>query len=268
MWHRFYIYNESLKEAAEFQSHTGIEIYEVVRVTKGVPLFIEDHLKRFFHSGRLCHVEIPLNGETIIRLLNLLISSNGITEGNIRFSWGFQPEGSFQAYFIPHHYPTREEIREGVICGILEAERKDPNAKVVQSGLRLTADQMIRQQGCYEILLLNSMGEFTEGSRSNLFFVKKNIFITSPAEEVLPGITRNKVIDLIRSGGRKLEERSLPLDELESVEAAFITGTSPKILPVRMIGDLRLKTDVPEVRKLMTEYDGLIWRYLRERGGK
>jgi branched-chain amino acid aminotransferase len=131
LMHRYFIQNGKVTETNAFHPQTGLEIYEVVRVMKKVPLFLEDHLKRFFHSAWLCHLEIPLDAESIAAMLQTLISVNGAEEGNIRFSWCFRGSGIFQAYFISHFYPDEPMVREGVSCGILHAERSDPNAKVV-----------------------------------------------------------------------------------------------------------------------------------------
>jgi branched-chain amino acid aminotransferase len=263
--HRYFIQNGKVTETSAFHPHAGIEIYEVVRVMNKVPLFLEDHLKRFFHSAWLCHLEIPLDEESIASMLHKLIVVNGVEEGNIRFSWCFRQNGIFQAYFIPHFYPDDSLVREGVSCGILHAERSDPNAKVFHSNLREKANQMISGRGLYEVLLVNQHGEFTEGSRSNLFFLKGGNFITASADDVLPGITRQKVISLLHDSEKRVIERNLQTDELPSVDGAFLTGTSPKVLPIRIIEEYSFKTDHPEIYELMANYDRLIQQYLRNR---
>jgi branched-chain amino acid aminotransferase len=263
--HQYFIQNGKITETSAFHSHTGIEIYEVIRVMRKVPLFLEDHLKRFFHSAWLCHLEIPLDEESISSMLHKLITVNGVEEGNIRFSWCFRSAGIFQAYFIHHFYPGESMVKEGVSCGILHAERSDPNAKVVHSNLREKANQMISYRGLYEVLLVNQSGEFTEGSRSNLFFLKDGVFVTACSGDILPGITRQKVIDLLFASGKKVVERNMRTDELPSVDAAFLTGTSPKVLPIRTIEEYSFKTDHPEICKLMTDYDRLIQQYMRNK---
>jgi branched-chain amino acid aminotransferase len=263
--HHYFIQNGSVLETGVFRLNTGIEIYEVVRVINGIPLFLEDHLKRFFHSAWLCHLEIPLDDEEISSMLKNLITLNGVEEGNIRFSYCFRPAGNFQAYFIPHHYPDHSDIQKGVVCGILHAERHDPNAKIVQVNLREYANRLMAEKGWYETLLVNLSGQFTEGSRSNLFFLQKGVFITSPPEDVLPGITRNKVINLLMANGEKLVERNFLLNELDFADAAFLTGTSPKVLPVRRVGSVSFHTDLPEIRKLIADYDQLVRQYIKER---
>jgi branched-chain amino acid aminotransferase len=263
--HRYFIQNGKIAETDAFRPHVGIEIYEVVRVMQKVPLFLEDHLKRFFHSAWLCHLVIPMDEESISLMLHKLITVNGVEEGNIRFSWSFRSAGIFQAYFIPHFYPGESMVKEGVSCGILQAERSDPNAKVVHSNIREKANQMISERGLFEVLLVNQLGELTEGSRSNLFFLKDGNFITASADDVLPGITRQKVIFLLHNSGNRVIERNIHTSELPSLDGAFLTGTSPKVLPIRAIENFSFKTDYPEICNLMAEYDGLIQQYIKSR---
>jgi branched-chain amino acid aminotransferase len=264
--HSFYIHNGKVAETSAYRALSGIEIYEVVRVMEKVPLFVEDHIKRFFHSAWLCHQEIPLDEESVTIMLYRLIEVNQVEEGNIRFSWCFSRTGTFNAYFIPHFYPGESMVREGVKCGILHAERSDPNAKVVHAHIREKADQIITGKGLYEVLLVNQHDEFTEGSRSNLFFLKDGDYITASSDDVLPGITRQKVISLLHDSGKRVIERNLQTGELTSVVAVFLTGTSPKILPVRSIDEFIFNTDYPELRGLIKDYDLLIRQYLKNSG--
>lgn len=266
--HRYFIQNGTVLECGQFQPNIGIEIYEVVRVVKGIPLFLEDHLQRFYHSAWLCHLEIPLEEEETASMLAELIRVNGQEEGNIRFSFCFRPTGNFQAYYIPHFYPDAAMVDEGVNCGVLRAERTDPNAKVVHINLRESADRLIQEGGFYEVLLLNHQGEFTEGSRSNLFFLKNGVFITAPSGSILPGITRQKVLELMEASGCKPEFRNLGIQELPGTEAAFLTGTSPKVLPIRSIEDSLLNVNVTVIRRLMEAYDRLIGEYVKARSEK
>ncbi len=262
--HQYYIEDLTVREVTAYAPPGGVEIYEVVRVMEGVPLFLEDHLARFFHSAWLCHLEVPMDRETIVRLLRELTAVNGVREGNIRFSWSWRPAGKFLAGFIPHHYPGEEEYLLGVHCGLLAAERHDPNAKVVQAGLRQEADLMIREHGVYEVLLVNRDGNITEGSRSNVFFVKEGIFLTAPADEVLPGITRQKVLELIHREGLRVETRSMTLEELPHAEAAFLTGTSPKVLPICRAGQFSFSPAHPLVNRLAEAYDAMMGDYIKK----
>jgi branched-chain amino acid aminotransferase len=263
--HRFFIQDSSVLEVKEYQPNTGIEIYEVLRVVEGIPLFFEDHLRRFLHSAWLCHLEIPADAEEIYDSVIKLIEVNQVQEGNIQFCYCFRPVGRFRAYFIPHHYPDDEIITKGVSCGLLAAERIDPNAKVVQHSLKEKANRMIAEKGFFEVFLLNQYGKLTEGSRSNLFFLKNGIFVTAPNEEVLPGITRHKVLEILSFQGAAVDLRNLSAEELVQMDGAFLTGTSPKVLPVRSIENHIYTVGHPEINELIKAYDELIQAYLREK---
>lgn len=263
MLHRYFIQDLNIWETEKFRPNSGIEIYEVVRVEEGIPVFLEEHLSRFYHSAWLCHLEIPIDGHTIRLLLKQLVEANGVLEGNVRFSYCFRPTGIFQAYFIPHWWPDEKVREEGVSCGMLLAERADPNAKVVQQSLRETANRMMASGGFYEVLLVNRNGYITEGSRSNAFILRDGIFHTAPPEEVLSGITRQKVMELIRASRFSLTEKSYPAAELEKADGLFLTGTSPKVLPVRCVEPFHFRVDHPEISRLMAEYDLMVKEYIQ-----
>jgi branched-chain amino acid aminotransferase len=260
--HRFFIQDKGLLPVGQYAANSGIEIYEVVRVINGIPLFLEDHLKRFYHSAWLLHLQIPLTGPEVRSALIRLIESNGIGEGNIRFSYCFRPCGRFQAFFIPHSYPTAAMVSSGVNCGLYQAFRHDPNVKAVQAGIRQGADKLMAENGWFEVLLVNENGRISEGSRSNVFFVKDGALITAPDEEILPGITRKKVIELAIQNGVPVKYESIKTTDLLAIESVFLSGTSPKVLPVKRIGDLVFFIDNPLMHKLVEGYNDLIEKYI------
>lgn len=263
--HQFFIQDGSRSPVGQYKPNTGIEIYEVVRIMRGIPLFLEGHLHRFRHSAWMLHLEIPLTDADICSWLKELIHDNGADTGNIRFSYCFRPCGRFMAYFIPHVYPSPEMMERGVVCGLLHAERHDPNVKAVQSGLRAAADQLITQGGFYEVLLVSGNGRITEGSRSNVFFLVGNQLVTAPASDILPGITRLKVIGLAENSGMNVRYESLPAEVLSVADAVFLTGTSPKVLPVSRVGEFSYDPGHPILRQLIRAYDEEIDLYLARR---
>jgi len=105
----------------------------------------------------------------------------------------------------------------------------------------------------------------SEGSRSNVFFIRHDLIRTPPGDQVLKGITRNKVIQLCRKLNIKLIEDPISIDELNKFEAVFLTGTSPKVLPVRRIGSMIYNPDHQLTRLLAVAYDELAADYIRQR---
>lgn len=259
----YFIRNSELIPTGRYDSGAGAKIYEVCRVMQKIPLFIEEHLARFYRSAALLNIEMPLSASDIEERLRRLISANNVREGNIRFLYHINNK-QFEAFFIPHFYPDSKMIRNGVACEILRAERHDPNVKAVQASLRSRTDELIKS-GFYEAILVNSQGEITEGSRSNLFFVRGDKLITAPAKDVLCGITRDKVLAICRAENIEVEMKTLPETDLPAMNAAFISGTSPKILPVASIGKVTFKLPNPLISKLIDLYDQQIEAYIKSR---
>lgn len=258
--HDYFVLNNSIRPLAAFTGQNNEKrVYEVFRVEKGVPLFFEDHLARLRLSAKLANMELTLADNDILQLLLKLMASNKVNEGNIYLSFN----GSFTAYHIPHHYPTAVMYRNGVDCGILSAERENPHAKMLQTNVRIQADELIAANNYYEVLLADQQGRITEGSRSNIFFVSGNEIVTPPGAGVLLGVTRKKAIFLATGLGFKLSETDIHRSDLDKFQAAFLTGTSPKILPVRTIKGFEFKVQNQIVRQLMKAYDDLIERYTR-----
>ena len=257
--HKYFVFNREIQPVNLFiPSENEGGIYEVIRVSRGVPLFIEDHLERFLQSAKIAGKDIFFRPQQIEMLINKLIQKNNVLEGNILLSC----KENLKAFFIPHIYPFDEQYKLGVACGLLNAERDNPNAKVFHTTVRAQANKMLEENGFYEVLLVNKYNFITEGSRSNVFFVHRNRILTPPAQKVLLGITRSKIIQLALSLGLTVLEKDISVDNLSSFDAAFLTGTSPKILPVNQIGGVMFGSQNETVRALMYEYDILMDRYI------
>lgn len=240
-------------------------IYEVIRLIEGVPLFFEKHIGRMNNSSTLAGLQIRFDIKSTRELVRKLAESNGITVGNVKLVYPQTIEkkgSSILAYFIPHSYPSFEMYKEGVTMLSLVAERSNPNAKITNLSLRDRANKMIAENNIFEVLLVNEDGLITEGSRSNIFFIQNNQVITPPENLVLAGITQNLIIQICQNENIPFAEKKIAHPNLGSFSAAFITGTSPKVLPVNKIDDFRYHTGNPVVLKIMRKYDEMIEDYL------
>jgi len=209
-------------------------IYEVFRVIDGVALFLEDHLQRLQFS--IESVELYYNNVYFIENIQKLISLNGHSEGNIKIIvWKQGTETHDMIFYDKHLYPTPEMFSNGITIGLLDRERSTPNVKLFDNNMRKDAQKLIEEQDFYEVLLCSEEGHITEGSRSNVFFIKDNHIITPPASQVLEGVTRKKVISLIQAKGLSFEETVVFKNQLTEFESVFITGTSRRVLPVHTI---------------------------------
>jgi branched-chain amino acid aminotransferase len=245
-----------------------IQLYEVIRIIEGIPVFLEDHLDRLYHSANLTGLDRLPDLASLTMMINDFIIAQKKDTGNIKLSFSFSnpsAEPSCELIFIPHYYPTLLEYTNGVKVGLLQADRPIPHAKVQNSGIRDRANRAITDNGLFEVLLIDSEGNITEGSRSNVFFIKNETLYSAPVEKILQGITRIKVIQICQNAGIPVIEKSIPVNQLDQFEAVFLTGTSPKVLPISSIDQIIYKADHPLLIKLQNHYNQLIKTYLSER---
>ncbi len=96
------------------------------------------------------------------------------------------------------------------------------------------AKQTARDQGAREAWLVDAQGCITEGASSNAWIVSRDgKLITHPlGRDILGGITRSVVIDVLKAQGLAFEERAFSVDEAYAAREAFITSASQIVLPV------------------------------------
>lgn len=260
--HSFFVLNDEIKPVSGFvplENEGGI--YEVLRVVQSIPLFLNEHLSRFRISAKIAGKAIPFSEEQIEFFIKELIVTNKRSEGNILISY----KTNLKAFFIPHNYPKPFQYSEGVKCGVLKAERQNPNAKVLQTSVRQQANKLMEEHAYSEVLLVDYFGRITEGSRSNVFFVKKDQLVTPPANKVLLGITRQKTILCAKQNGIQLREKDVFFKNINQYNSVFITGTSPKILPLKNVGDTSFDPGNKIVQTLIQQYNFMEEEYIKNR---
>jgi branched-chain amino acid aminotransferase len=234
--------------------------YEVVRLVDGKFLFLQDHLLRFQNSLAGSWLEFP-GTDVIIESLRLLLIHNNETVGNVRICIQRNADNgiSLICYFIPYFYPEENMYKNGVKLLTYPHVRPNPGIKKWDDLFRVSVNKYIQDHGIYEAILLNNRQQITEGSRSNIFFLDNNKrLITAPEGDVLPGITRKHVLNICSEEGVEIIPRSVLLEELEGIPTCFISGTSPKILPVRQLDGYQFTIDHPVLHLLMERFERLI----------
>lgn len=263
----YFILNDKLKSCKYFNEQltaTGKNLYTVIRIIKGIPLFWELHYKRLLESSKKAAFDISLSESNIKQRIDKLIKSNNFIEGNIKvvFNFNDKDEMNFIAYYIPHHYPDKNLYKNGIATLTLDAERENPNIKFINKDLRETTNKLISINNVYEIILVDKDGFITEGSRSNIFMIKNDNILTPPLNSVLPGITRMLIFQICTSLNIKIIEKKIHVSQLNEFDGIFISGTSPKILPIQKINNHRFTSENIILHQIMQEYDKLIDDYI------
>lgn len=266
-YYSLYIENGNIKKSSQYNPdilNHGLSIYEVVRIINKKILFFEEHYERLVNSAKMTSINLWLNKNKILEEMDTLMDINHVSDGNIEiiFHKTETNQNIFICMFIKPRYPTQEMIQHGVKSELHYAERFNPNAKIINLPLRVKTIKHIDDQDLYEVVFVDRNGYVTEGSRSNIFFIKGNHVYTSPVSEVLPGITRLKVCEMCQDHNIPLHEIPIKSDCIGDYDAAFFTGTSPNVLPIANIGEIQFNPQQHLLKKMVKLFDEFIYKYL------
>ncbi|WP_299317127.1 aminotransferase class IV [uncultured Maribacter sp.] len=223
----------------------GDGLYEVMVQINGRFFYEKEHLERL-QSG-LQKINIEFDVSVLSNEIATLLKSVGLTDKDcmlyIQITRGVAPrQHSFPAdikptimmYAVPKVLPEINTVNAHVITRKdFRWSRCDIKMTSLLGNVMLNEEAMQRE--CYETILHRD-GVFTEASHSNLFFIKDGVVYTHPADEyILNGITRIVVIELCHSLGIEIRETPVSLSELNTVDEAFLTGTSTQVAAIQKI---------------------------------
>lgn len=230
-------------------------VYEVFRLLEGKPFMPHDNIVRLEESLSLMEYDYTVDEEKLIYNIEKLAKLNNVSKGNVKYVLLKQDNGYIELlFFIPHHYPSIKEQKEGVETLLLHAKRLNPTIKMINKDLRGLANSIIAEKNIFEVLLVDDTGFITEESRSNFFIVRHNIVYTPPVDTVLPGTVRKRVIEICQSYGIDIIEKSIHYSGIEEYDAAFLTATSLGVQPINSINTTSFDVDNEIVRLLQKEY--------------
>ncbi|MEF9952627.1 MAG: aminotransferase class IV [Clostridium sp.] len=263
----YFIFNDNLLESKDFDSvyiEDSKSLYEVIRVSSGVPLFLEEHLTRLYESSKIIGYTLNLTLESIKQNIQRVISKNNISNYNLKIVINNLDNSTPNVYyfFITTNYPDPNLYSVGVDAFLYSAERDNPNAKVINTTLRERVNSLMKEKNCFEAILVNSSGYITEGSRSNIFFIKDNNLYTTKGRDVLLGITRKRIISLAIQDGINVIEEDIFSGDINSFSSLFISGTSPKALPIKKVDNLTFSPDDTLMQRIITLYNNEIENYI------
>jgi branched-chain amino acid aminotransferase len=241
-----------------------INVYEVVRAQNGVVLFAENHFARLAKSLEIANTKSTIGYDSWLALAQQVLMLNNATNINVRYDY-YCINGTIQDVVVstlPPSYPSEQQRKNGVPVCLFFAERQLPNAKITDAQVREAANQRIASTNSFEALLVNHNDAITEGSRSNFFAIIDNKLITAPDHLVLQGIMRQQVIKVIENNNLELSYRPIGADEVKTIEGAFLTGTSPRVLTINRIDNTPINHNHRLVKVLYTKIEQEVARYI------
>ncbi len=220
----------------------GLGVYETIEVINGTPFYLDEHLKRLFDSAEMIDLNLPWTVDEVTKwaseLLEHISGSCLLRVVALDLSEGKEDKLVAMLPQLLPRYPA-QYYQNGARLVTYEGCRHMPACKSLNTLVNLLARRQAARFGAHEAIL-RSNGKLTEGSRSNIFAVYKGEVLTPPSAWVLPGITRDIVIQLATEAGYTVRERNLWLAEVERYEEFFITSTSMHIIPVVEIDGIRV----------------------------
>jgi branched-chain amino acid aminotransferase len=262
--------------------HYGSAIFEGIRcyhTEGGTMIFrLDAHLKRFYNSSRIYGMRIPFATDETADAIKSIIIENKINECYIRpiafYGWdevGVNPTGN-QVHMAIAVWPWlpylgEEGLKKGVTCKISSWARIDPRsmpmtAKAAANYANSILARLEAQSlGFHEAILLNSSGMVTEGTGENIFLVSDGSIMTPPLSAgILPGITRESIIDLARSMGYRVKEINVSRSELLLADELFFTGTAAEVTPIREVDKQKIGNGVrgPVTEKIQSKFFDIV----------
>ena len=242
--------------------HYGSGVFEGIRAyetPKGTAVFrLTEHLKRFENSAKLLHMELPYTIDDLRAACNGLIAVNGLPECYLRpiafYGYGElgvsalgNPIDVVIMSFPWGAYLGEEGLKNGIRAKISSWQRIGPNviphvAKATGVYLNsMLAVTEANRAGYDEAILLTAEGYIADGSGENVFLVKDGELCTPDlSASILPGITRDTVIQIAQDLGYTVHEKPLIRSDLYLADEAFMTGTAAEVTPLRAVDDVEI----------------------------
>lgn len=238
-------------------------IYEVIRFIDRKGVFFKDHYDRFCNSLGLAGIENKISYDDLKAACTQVLRANKLRNNNLKIMYAIE-EGTDQpiclVYPSKSFYPDEKYYSNGVAVSVLGIERPTPNAKISRKSYIERVTSFRENKGVFEVLLKNNKGQLTEGSRSNLFFIKGNTVYTAPKELVLEGVMRKHVFEVCRDLNIEIDDSSpVDFDSLCEMDCAFLTGTSINVLPIAVVEDVfNYDTQNPILQSIIKGFEGRI----------
>lgn len=252
----------------------GDGVYEVIPVYNGLPFRLTPHLQRLQRSLDGVRMTNPYKPEEWADIIGRLVQDNG--GGNqaiyLQVTRGVAPRD----HVFPEGVEPTAFVMSNPLKTLPESYKRDGIKAITVDDIRwnqcdikaitLLPNSLLRQKaqdvGAQESLLIRD-GFMTEGSASNSYAVINGIIFTAPKDEkVLPGITRDLVLELAQSAGIAYREEAVSLEQLQHADEIWISSSTRELLPVTMLDDKPVGIGKPG--PVWQQVDRLYQRYKQE----
>jgi branched-chain amino acid aminotransferase len=247
-------------QISDLSIQRGFGVFDFFKTLNYKPIFLEEHLDRFFRSAAGLRLEVGKTREELRALIALLQEKNQVAYSGFRLTL----TGGYATDSITPATPNlvisqvslpgaiSEKVQPSIRLVSYPHRRQLPEIKSIDYLMAIWLQPYIRECGADEVLYHQEDGSITECPRSNFFLVTADDVVVTPARGILPGIIRGKVLELARQQFA-VEVRDVTLSELSAAKEVFITSTTKHILPVAQVDGVEFGEAGPVARLLSAE---------------
>lgn len=263
--------------------HYGTSVFEGIRcysTPEGPAIFrAKEHVRRLFDSCKVYRMDdFAFTQEELIAALRELVKVNGLDSCYLR-PIAFRGYGEVGVLSLKNpieiyiacwewgKYLGPEAIEKGVDVCVSSWTRLAPNTlpAIAKVAANYMNSQLIKMEavlnGYSEGIALDASGYVSEGSGENIFVVRDGKICTPPlGNSVLPGVTRDTVLQLGRGIGLEFVEQMIPREMLYIADEVFFTGTAAEITPIRSVDKIPIGSGMrgPVTERLQREFELLL----------
>ena len=263
IWHngKFIAWDDAQLHVMSHVVHYGTSVFEGIRcyqLPDGPAIFrASEHMQRLIDSAKIYRMDVPYSRDQLVSGMVDLLATNGVSPCYIRpivlrgyGEAGVNPLGNPIEVYIANwswgKYLSADG--KGVDVCVSSWTRLAPNTlpAMAKAGANYMNSQLIKMEalanGYVEGIALDSNGYVSEGSGENLFFVRNGKLYTAPmGSSVLPGITRDSIIQLARELAIEVVEQMMPREMLYIADELFFTGTAAEVTPIRSVDKILVR---------------------------
>jgi branched-chain amino acid aminotransferase len=284
IWHngRLIDWNAAQIHVLSHVTSYGSSVFEGIRcyaTPSGPAIFrVREHIRRLLDSAKIYRIEVKHTTDELANAMAELVRVNKLDScyfrplvlrgyGDVGVLPFANPVETYIACWEWGKYLGEEALAEGVDVCVSSWTRIAPNTlpALAKAGANYMNSQLIRMEahlnGYAEGIALDTSGYVSEGSGENIFVVRDGKILTPPlGASVLPGITRDSVMQLAAALGIPVTETLIPREMLYIADEVFFSGTAAEITPIRSVDRIVVGKGSrgPVTEKLQKAFFGIV----------
>ncbi len=228
----------ALLNVTDMSLQRSYAVFDFFRTINGLPLFLNDHLDRFYASAAEMFLPVAIKREALKQVIHTMILQDGRPEIGIRITLtgGLSPDGYQPAtpnliiQSKPVVVASEANYAKSIRVLSRQHQRELPHIKTINYLMAVWLQPWLLAMGADDVLYCNN-GLVTETPRSNVFMVTTDNKLITPNQNMLRGVTRKNVLQMAAQI-MPVEERDISLEELSGAAEIFISSTTKRIMPV------------------------------------